>query len=148
MSIHLKGIDMTLWRIFFNGYTLSVGTTKAPLTAAQIKENDRLESLDARAMSILYYGLGKAEYNHISLSLNAKEIWSRLEVTHEGTVEVRSTRIRMLTQLFENFKMNDGDYIDSLFAQFADIVNPLKSLGKSITDEEQVIKLLYSLCRS
>ena len=59
-----------------------------------------------------------------------KEIWSRLEVTHEGTVEVRSTRIHMLTQLFENFKMNDGESIDSLFARFADIVNPLKSLGK------------------
>ena len=54
MSIHLKGIDMALWRIVSNGYSLSVGTTDVPLTAAQIKENDRLESLDARAMSILY----------------------------------------------------------------------------------------------
>ena len=51
----------------------------------------------------------------------------------------------MLTQLFENFKMNDCESIDSLFSRFADIVNPLQSLGKSITDEEQVTKLLYSL---
>ena len=117
MSIHLKGIDMALWRIVFNGYTLSVGTTETPLTMwPKLRENDRLESLDARAMSILYCGLGKAEYNRISSSLNAKEIWSRLEVTHEGTVEVRSTRIRMLTQLFENFKMNIDESIDSLFA--------------------------------
>ena len=145
MSIHLKGIDMALWRIVSDGYSLSVGTTEVPLTAAQIKENDRLESLDAKAMSILYCGLNKAEYNRISSSTTAKEIWSRLEVTHEGTVEVRSTHIRMLTQLFENFKMNDGESIDSLFTRFADIVNPLKSLGKNISDEEQVIKLLYSL---
>ena len=116
-----------------------------PLTPAQIKENDRLESLDAKAMSILYCGLNKAEYNRISSSKNAKKIWSRLEVTHEGTIEVRSTRIRMLTQLFENFKMNDGESIDSLFSRFADIVNPLQSLGKTISDEDQVTKLLYSL---
>ena len=51
----------------------------------------------------------------------------------------------MLTQLFENFKMNDCESIDSLFSRFADIVNPLQSLGKSITDEEQVTKLLYAL---
>ena len=48
MSIHLKGIDMGLWRIISNGYTFEVGTTEVPLTLAQIKENDRLESLDAR----------------------------------------------------------------------------------------------------
>ena len=53
MSIHLKGIDMGLWRIVSDGFTLSVGTTEVPLTDAQKKENDRLESLDAKAMSIL-----------------------------------------------------------------------------------------------
>ena len=41
--------------------------------------------------------------------------------------------------------MDIGESIDSLFARFADIVNPLKSLGKSITNEQQVVKLLYSL---
>ena len=87
-------------------------------------------------MSTLYCGLGKAEYNRISCSSNAKKIWSRLEVTHEGTVEVRSTRIHMLTQLFDNFKNENGESIDSLFARSADIVNPLNSLGKSITNEE------------
>ena len=58
MSIHLKGIDMGLCDVSYaNGYTLAVGTTDVPLTPAQIKENDRLESLDAKAMSILYFGL-------------------------------------------------------------------------------------------
>ena len=57
MSIHLKGIDMGLWRIISNGYTFAVATIEVPLTPAQFKENDRLESLDAKAMSILYCGL-------------------------------------------------------------------------------------------
>ena len=145
MSIHLKGIDMGLWRIISNGYTFEVGTTEVPLTLAQIKENDRLESLDARAMSILYCGLSKADYNSISSCKTAKQIWTRLEVTHEGTTEVKESRIRMLTQLFENFSMNDNETLDSLFARFADIVNPLISLGKCLSEEDQVVKLLYSL---
>ena len=145
MSIHLKGIDMNLWRIVSNGFTLSEGTSDTPLTAAQIKENDRLESLNAKAMSILYCGLNKAEYNHVSACETAKSIWLRLEVTHEGTTEVKASRIRMLTQLFENFKMQKNENLDSLFTRFADIVNPLKSLGKRLTEEDQVTKLLYSL---
>ena len=39
---------------------------------------------------------------------------------------------RMLTQLFENFKINYGESTDSLFSRFADIVNPLKSLGNEL----------------
>ena len=31
----------------------------------------------------------------------------------------------MSTQLFENFKINDNETLDSLFARFVDIVNPL-----------------------
>ena len=115
MSIHLKGIDMNLWRIVSDGFTLTEGTTEKPLTAAQIKENDRLETLNAKAMSILYCGLNKAEYNHISACETAKSIWLRLEVTHEGTTEVKDSRIRMLTQLFENFKMQENEKLDTLF---------------------------------
>ena len=78
MSIHLKGIDMGLWRIISDGFTLVVGTTNVPLTPAQIKENDRLESLNAKVMRILYYGLNKVEYNSISSCKTTKHIWTRL----------------------------------------------------------------------
>ena len=41
--------------------------------------------------------------------------------------------------------MNENESIDSMFSRFADIVNPLKSLGKEIDQEEQVVKIIYSL---
>ena len=97
-------------------------------------------------MSILYCGLNKTEYNRISSCTTAQQIWTRLEVTHEGTNEVKKHRIRMLLQLFQNFTMEgDNESMDSLFSRFADIVNPLKSLGKEVDQEEKVTKLLYSL---
>ena len=51
----------------------------------------------------------------------------------------------MLTQLFENFKMQENEKLDNIFSRFADIVNPLKSLGKKLTEEDQVTKLLFAL---
>ena len=74
MYIHLKGIDMQLWRIVPDGFTLTEATPDKALTSAQIKENDRLESLNAKAMSILYCGLNKTDYNHISSCETAKAI--------------------------------------------------------------------------
>ena len=83
-------------------------------------------------MSILYCGLSKGDYNSISSCKTAKQIWTRLEVTHEGTTEVKESRIRMLTQLFENFSMDDNETLDSLFARFADIVNPIDFAWKML----------------
>ena len=97
-------------------------------------------------MSILYCGLVKTEFNHISSCTTSKQIWTQLEVIHDGTSEVKMHRIRMLHQMFENFTIDGpNESIDSLLARFADIVNPLKSLGREVHEGDQVTKLLYSL---
>ena len=83
-------------------------------------------------MSILYCGLNRTEYNRISSCETSKEIWTRLEVTHEGTDEVKQTRIRTLNRVYENFKMIPGEAIDSFFTRFADIVNPFNVSWENI----------------
>ena len=81
----------------------------------EVKENRRLKSLDAKARSILYCGMTATEYNRISSYNTAKEICERLEVTYEGTSEVKDTRIRLLEQRHHNFKMIHGESMNSLF---------------------------------
>ena len=83
--MHMRGIDPQLWKRVLKGYTLLEGTSAVPLTSVEIKENDQLYGLDSKAMSILYCGLNRTEYNRISSCTTATEIWTRLEVTHEGT---------------------------------------------------------------
>ena len=62
-----------------------------------------------------------------------------------GTSEVKKTRIRMLAQVYENFKMIEGESIDAFFARFSEIINPWIALGKVLTQDEQVSKILTSL---
>ena len=123
MSTHLLGINNELWEIVEDGFTL-VTTTPKP---EEVKENKCLKSLDAKARSIVYCGLTTTEYNRISSCNTAKEIWDRLEVTYEGTSEVKESRIRLLEQKHHNFKMIPGEDMNSLFSHFIDIANPLKS---------------------
>ena len=145
MDVHIHGIDPQLWKLVLNVYTLLQGTTDVPLTALQIKENDRVYELDSKAMSILDCGYNRTEYNRISLCTTSTEIWTRLEVTHKGTDEVKQTRITTLNRVYENFKMIPGEDIDSFFTRFADNVNLLMSLGRSFTQEELVTNALWSL---
>ena len=141
----MKGIDPQMWKLVLNGFTLAEGTTLVPLSTLQIKENDRLEGLDNKAMGIIYCGLNRTEFNRISSCKTSMDIWNRLEVCHEGTDEVKETNIRTLTRRLENFKMNLGEKIDCFFTRFTDIVNPLMALGKEFTQKELVAKALWSL---
>ncbi|XP_073103323.1 uncharacterized protein [Elaeis guineensis] len=71
-----------------------------------------------------------------------------LEVTHEGTNQVKESKINMLVHKYELFKMEHDESITAMFTRFTDIINGLKSLGKSYTNSELVRKILRSLPRT
>ena len=78
----------------------------------------------------------------------AKKIWDRLEVTHEGTSQVKESKISILVHKYKLFKMELNESIFSMYIHFTDIVNNLKNLGKSYTNSELCRKVLLSLPRS
>ena len=107
----------------------------------------KLAQLNAKAMNVLYCVLDANEFNRISTCASAKEIWDRLEVTHEGTNQVKESKINMLVHKYELFKIEHDESITAMFTRFTDI-NGLKSLGKSYTNSELVRKILRSLPRT
>jgi len=48
---------------------------------------------NVKAKKLLYIGLGPDEYTRISKCESAKDIWEALQVAHEGTNQVRQSRI-------------------------------------------------------
>jgi len=57
-------------------------------------------------------------------------MWDTLEVTHEGTNDVKSARKHALIQEYEMFRMQKGETIVEVQKRFTHIVNHLMSLGK------------------
>ena len=55
-------------------------------------------------------------------------MWDTLEVTHEGTSEVRNARLNSLTHEYELFHMFPNESIDDLQKRFSHIVSHLISL--------------------
>ncbi|KAK2974000.1 hypothetical protein RJ640_026718 [Escallonia rubra] len=104
-----------------------------------------LLSMDDRAKNIISCGLDINEYNRVSDCKIAREMWRLLEVTHEGTNHVKESKINMLVQRYEAFKMKENESINEMYSRFTLIIYGLKLLGKTNPEKEIVRKVLRSL---
>ena len=76
------------------------------------------------------------EYFRVSNCKSAKEMWDTLRLTHEGTTDVKRSRINALTHEYELFRMNANENIQSMQKRFTHIVNHLAALGKEFQNED------------
>ena len=102
--------DFDLWQLVVNGPhipTKIVNNVEVAKTVEEYTENDKkLIKMNANAMNILYCGLDPNEYNKISSCELAKEIWDKLEVAHEGTNQVKKSKISLLVQSYGILKIS------------------------------------------
>ena len=68
-----------------------------------------------------------------------------LEVIHQGTSSMKETKINILVEQYEMFKMHSNETIAQMFVRFNTITNDVYTLGKSYTSTELVNKILRSL---
>ncbi|XP_070011079.1 uncharacterized protein [Nicotiana sylvestris] len=94
---------------------------------------------------ILMCGIGPDEYNRISVCESSKEIWEALQTAHEGTTQVKQSKIDMLTTEYEFFKMEEHESIQEMHTCFTSIINELHSLSEIILTKNLVWKILSVL---
>ena len=76
-------------------------------------------------MNLLFCALDSNEYNRIPGCDSAKEIQDNLIITHEGSNQVKESKIDILVHSYELFKMHENESISHMFTRFNDIVNGL-----------------------
>jgi len=74
------------------------------------------------------------EFFRVSQCSSAKEMWDILEVTHEGTNDVKRARKHALIQEYELFRIQKGESICDVQKRFSHIGNHLMSLGKKFDE--------------
>ena len=84
-------------------------------------------------------------YNIIFQCKTAKEVWRILEITLEGTNQVKDSKVRILVNDYEMFKMKPNESIVEMFTSFTDIVNGLEDLGNRVSEEDKVSKIIRCL---
>ncbi|XP_070045677.1 uncharacterized protein [Nicotiana tomentosiformis] len=84
----------------------------------------------------------------ISVCQLEKEIWEALQTAHEGTTQVKQSKIDMLTTEYELFRMKDDESIQDIHTRFTSIINERHSLGETIPRNKLVRKILSVLPNS
>ena len=65
----------------------------------------KIAQLNIKAINVFYCSLDVHKFNRISICIWVKEIWKRLEVTHEGTSQIKEAKINLLVHKYEIFKI-------------------------------------------
>ncbi|XP_070036328.1 uncharacterized protein [Nicotiana tomentosiformis] len=117
-----------------------------PKTRKEFNDADRKAvEKNFRSKKILVCGIGADEYNRILACQSAKEIWEALQIAHEGTTQVKQSKIDMLTTEYELFRMKDDESIQDMHTRFTSFINELYSIGETIPRNKLVKKILSVL---
>ncbi|CAJ2660665.1 unnamed protein product [Trifolium pratense] len=151
MKAHLEAQGDGIWKAVVEGPFVPMSVVNGvgtPKIQSSWDEDDKKKVLnDKKAINILQSALSMDEFFRISTCETAKEIWDTLVETHEGTVEVKRSRLNTLSQEYELFTMQPGESILNLQKRFVHLTNHLKALGKTLTNDELNLKVLRSLTR-
>nr|XP_010319962.1 uncharacterized protein LOC104647085 [Solanum lycopersicum] len=126
--------------------TATDGITKISKERKEWNVEDKLAiQNNVKAKKILICGIGPDEYNRISSCQDAKAIWETLQTAHEGTTQVKKSKIDNLNRQNELFRMAEGETIQDMHTRFTSIINEMYSLGEIVPNGKAVRKLLSVL---
>ena len=102
-------------------------------------------NFNSRALNALFSAVTNEEFKKISAIEIAKEAWTILQKTYEGTKAVKDLKLQRLITSFEEIKMEEDESFDEFYAKLKDIVNSAFNLGETIPKHKIVRKVLRSL---
>ena len=95
MQIFIEATDLNIWKAIELGphiptiVDVSTSTTTQKPRDKWTKEDRRKIQYDLKAKNIITSTLGIDEYFRVSNCTNAKDMWDTLQLTHEGTTNVK-----------------------------------------------------------
>ena len=96
-------------------------------------------------MNALFSVVTNEEFKKISSTKTAKEAWTILQTTYEGTKTVKDSKLQKLITNFEEIKMEEDESFNEFYTKLKDIVNLAFNLGETIHEPKIVRKVLRSL---
>ena len=151
MSAYLSSMGMKVWSSVQYGYEASMiedATTKL----SRLKKDSEWDVIDRNnfeansvAINALYCALSMSEFHRVSSYTTDKEVWDILQITHEGTKTVKTSKIQMLTTRFEELRMLENESFDSFITNLSEIMTSFHSLGDPLSNLKICRKILRSL---
>ena len=118
MKIFIESIDRGIWNAIVNGPYIPIFVVNGVSIVKSYDELSEAENkkvqYDCVAKDIITSTLNLDEFFRVSRCNLAKEMWDILEVTHEGTNDVKRAKKHALIQEYQLFRMQQGENIADL----------------------------------
>ena len=113
----LQALGEKVWQVVEVG---QIKPKEAPVD--QDEATIKAENFNSRALNALFCGVNNEEFKKISPTKVAKEAWTIIETTYEGTKAVKTMEFQRLTSSFEEIRVEEDETFDEFYAKFKDIV--------------------------
>ena len=140
MRAFLQSLDEKVWQAMEIAWTK---TKEVPADWDDVKI--KAADFNSRVLNALFSVVMNEEFKKRFSSETAKEAWTILQTTYEGTKVVKDLKLQRLTTSFEEIKMEVDESFDEFYVKLKDIVNSAFNLGETIPKPNIVRKVLRSL---
>ena len=114
MKAFLQSLDEKMWQAVEICWT-KLTEVLADWDDAKIKA----ANFNSRALNALFSAVTNEEFKKISSTETAKEAWTILQTTYEGTQAVKDSKLQRLTTSFEKIKMEEHESFDEFYAKLS-----------------------------
>ena len=136
----LQSLDKKVWQVVEIGWT-KLKEAPADWDDAKIKA----ANFNNRALNALFNAVTNEEFKKISSTKTAKEAWTILQTTYEGTKAIKDLKLQRLTTSFEEIKIEEDESFNEFYAKLKDIVNSAFNLRETIPEPKIMRNVLRSL---
>ena len=140
MRAFLQSLDEKVWQ------AIEISQTKPKEVPVDWDEAKiKTANFNSRELNALFSAVTNEEFKKISSTKTAKEAWTILQTTYEGTKVVKDSKFQRLNANFEEIKMEEDESFDEFYVKLQDIVNSAFNFGETIHKPKIVRKVLRSL---
>ena len=106
----MQSLDEKVWQV------VEIGWTKRKEASADWDDAKiKAANFNSRVLNALFSAVMNEEFKKISSTKTAKEVWTILKTTYEGTKAVKDSKLQRLTMSFEEIKMEEDESVTSAF---------------------------------
>jgi hypothetical protein len=139
MKNYLYSISLEIWQVVCDGVDFPDDDEQPTL--------DQLQKIhhNAEAIFILTSSIDKEEFNRVDGLDVTKDVWTTLQMAHEGFKPVRRAKVEMLEGQLNRFIMYDDETPHEIFIWLKKLVNKARALGsKKWTDRMLMERLMMA----
>jgi hypothetical protein len=142
MKNYLYSISPEVWQVVCDGVDFSDDDGQP--TPDQLQKIHR----NAEAISILTSPIDKKEFNRVDDLDVANDVWTIVQMAHEGSKPVRKAKVEMLGGQLNRFIMYDDETPHEMFNRLKKLVNKARALrSKKWSDRmlTEILMMAYTL---